>query len=232
VRFYIDGVLAFENMREHSTSGRIGLYCTNQSRVRFLQFKVSPPVWQNFAAFGLSPDLQPGTKVTVLGSAPGAGVPASVGGKVVYAAALEDSGRICFPGQAQQVRLLARSGEIVHARQFRPARDYGDIAVRVLRKADGTGILLFPQPFGDGTSQLKATPIDSKVSLGLPVNRLAVPMPIAQTASPTFSPGICRLHLTFYRNRQAFDPSDRPKTLVWSQAGDEHPEEVAIDIPI
>ena len=214
VRFYIDGMLALERILEQPASGRLGLLCTNQTRVRFLQFKVSAPVWQNFAAFGVTPQLQPGTKITVLNSSPAAGVPPAIEGTVLYAAAFEDSGRLCFPGQPENIRLLGPGSEVVHARQFRAAGDYIDVAVKVLRKADGTGILLFPQPPGN---------------TGIVAEALS---PGDPTPPPAFSSGLCRLRLTFYRNRQQFDLSGGPKSFVWSQAGDDRPERVEVDIPI
>jgi hypothetical protein len=65
-----------------------------------------------------------------------------------YAAQLDDRGRITLTPVHAELRLRPPEEGAGHARSFLPPGDYGPIPVRVLRKADGTGVALFPQTPG------------------------------------------------------------------------------------
>ena len=206
VRVCLNGTRVFDYLLEQPSAGRIGLYCTDKSAVRFSNFRVARPVWQRFAAFGAAPDLQPGEQRVIVGSAPGA-----VGDspRTSYAAALEDSGRVCFSSSPVQIRLVERSGEVVHQRPFQPSSAYVDTRMGVIRNADGTGLFLFPRP--------------APVAPNSAIVASAGPAP-----PPVLSRGLYRLNLSYHRTPVA-PWTDSP---VLSEAGDTGIERVSIDIPV
>jgi hypothetical protein len=62
-----------------------------------------------------------------------------------FAAQLDGRGRITLTPVDAELRVRPPAGEAGHARSFLPPSDYGPVPVRMLRKADGTGVALFPQ---------------------------------------------------------------------------------------
>ena len=116
-----------------STAGRI--------RIRFAEARVAARSWETYSAFANEGLLPAGTPVQVLsGNEFVAGTSADQAGLARrFAATLADRGSIRLPGSEAELRLVAGSSDLLHARSFLPSADYVSIAdVRVLRKADGT----------------------------------------------------------------------------------------------
>ncbi len=224
VRFYVDGALLLERTEEQPVSGRLGLYCTDQSRARFLNLTVSVPLWQNYAFFGVEDEMQAGTRLTVVGSSARAGLPAATSGKIRFAAGLEDDGRVCFRAETTQIRLLSAASKVEHSRLFEPDEFFVPAGVLVLRKQDGTGLLLFPAASGGNAIQTQQRMGGTGFAAAI-LPELTLP---PADPNPAFSPGLCRLQFLFQRNNQIFDPG----SLILSEGGDQSAEAVAIEVPL
>jgi hypothetical protein len=138
---YVDGVRLFALDDPDLHSGDIGLYCWANTDARFAEARVAARSWETYFAFANEGLLPAGTRVQVLsGNESVAGTSADQAGLVRrFAATLADRGSIRLPGSEAELRLVAGSSDLLHARSFLPSADYVSIAdVRVLRKADGT----------------------------------------------------------------------------------------------
>ena len=65
-----------------------------------------------------------------------------------YVARLDEVGRRHFPSGPLDLRLRDPRGAVLHNRRFLPADAFADEAMRVLRNADGTAMLLAPDGGG------------------------------------------------------------------------------------
>lgn len=82
---------------------------------------------------------------------------------ITAAGALPDSsapGRLNFASNGAELRVLAPSGGEEHRRELLPPGRYAPVAVRLLRKADGTGLAIVPTAGGalpEGRYRLRFT---------------------------------------------------------------------------
>jgi hypothetical protein len=113
---------------------------------RFAALRVESPAWVPYFTFGAEERLPAGTRVRVLAGP--AGAPAAEPGvttRYVDAAA----GRLRLLPQGTDLRVVSPAGTEEHRREFLPPGRYTPVAVRVLRKADGTGVAVVPAARGD-----------------------------------------------------------------------------------
>jgi len=74
-----------------------------------------------------------------------------------FVASFDEPGRLRLPAEGADLRLSTVSGVSGHARAFLPDTSYDAAAIRVLRKADGTGFFVAePAPTPAGWTYLAA----------------------------------------------------------------------------
>jgi hypothetical protein len=92
--------------------------------------------WATYRTFETEKNLAAGTTVQVL---PGDEMAAPSGLKGVYLDVVDPARRISY---SIELRLIAPDGRVIHARHFLPHEDYLFDQVKLLRKADGTGVII------------------------------------------------------------------------------------------
>ena len=128
-------------------AGRIGLYCWWNPAARFREVRVAAPEWVPWCTLGDEPLRSAGAVVRIHAGANQAGLaepgwPDGLDHR--YAAGLDDRGRLTLSRSRADLRLRDPAGKPGHTCSFLPPDAYADVPIRVLRKADGTGIALFP----------------------------------------------------------------------------------------
>ena len=146
---YLDGVQMFSMEDNDLAHGRIGLYWENEG-ARFLDVKVAEPQWASYHTFVQEEPLPAGTRMRVF-SGNQQNAPEGEPGMVQrFMAQVNESGRIHFPEDGVDLRIVEPGSKVDHMRPFLPDHAYGEPLenLRILRKADGTGFFLLP-PDGD-----------------------------------------------------------------------------------
>ncbi len=124
-------------------SGGIGLYCHGTAGNTFLEAQVALSQWSPYYRFGREDTLSAGTRLRVYSGktpAPGIAEPLEI---ARFATAQFDEADIQFVDRSIDLRVIGPKGS-EHARRFLPDDGYVAVATRVLRKADGTAFLIFP----------------------------------------------------------------------------------------
>lgn len=147
---YLDGVPLFALEDHDLGAGNIGLYCWANTGARFREVRVAAPAWSAYYLFGREERLPAGTRLKVYaGNEKDA--PASEPGVVRrFIARLSDPGRLHLAPSGTDLRLSGSQPPPGHCRRFFPHGHYAPVAVRYLRKADGTGFCILPDPAGGG----------------------------------------------------------------------------------
>ena len=139
---YLDGVRLFAVEDHELGSGRVGLYCSANPGARFAEVRVAAPAWTPYYAFGSEEPLPAGTRVKVYAGNEAEQPPEEPGVLRRFVASFDEPGRLRLPEEGANLRLRTVSGEGRHVRAFLPETSYDAVAMRVLRKADGTGFFV------------------------------------------------------------------------------------------
>ena len=109
---------------------------------------IALPAWTLYHAFGEEEPLLAGTRVQVRA---GGGPPASIEPGLVHrsAASIGEQGSLRLRQAGASLRIVGPEGHLEHSRSFLPETGYSPVTTPALRKADGTGLFLFPS--GDGS---------------------------------------------------------------------------------
>lgn len=145
---FVDGVQLFDlNVESGSTgAGQVGLAVRRSPGARLREVRLAEPAWACWHTFEDEETLLAGTRVRVYGALPSA-PPQEAGLSLRSAELTGESGRLRLRKQGTELRLVAPDGSLGHGRTFLPAETYLPIpplTVKILRKADGTGLILVP----------------------------------------------------------------------------------------
>ncbi|HWN44219.1 MAG TPA: hypothetical protein VNW71_18490, partial [Thermoanaerobaculia bacterium] len=146
---YLDEVEIFSIPDRTPGGGRTGFAARRSPEARFAELRIAGPAWTLYHAFGEEEPLLAGTRVQVRagGEAPSSAEP----GLVHRSAALTgERGSLRLGHGGASLRIVGPSGSVEHARSFLPGSGYSPVSALVLRKADGTGLFIFPA--GDATA--------------------------------------------------------------------------------
>jgi hypothetical protein len=104
--------------------------------------------WVPIYTFGNEEPIAAGTHIVVYSGNPDS--PPAVGPRTLqrFRAASGAPGDLQFAADAVDLRLVSAADDVIRARRFLDAATYGPVAVRLLRKADGTACFLLPQLAG------------------------------------------------------------------------------------
>jgi hypothetical protein len=139
----MDGVQLFDLNVPQTGARQVGLAVRRSPGAHFREVRLAEPAWTCWYAFGDEETLLAGTRVRVCGAIPST-PPQEAGLSLRSAALTGESGRLRLRRQGTELRLAAPDGAPGHGRNFLPAEIYIPVAVKILRKADGTGFLLVP----------------------------------------------------------------------------------------
>ena len=138
---WLDGVELFRLEDADLSAGRVGFFAAGNPDARFTEVRLAEPEWTVWHAFGGEERLPAGARVRI---SAGSGVPQEAGVQSRVAAPLGEAGRIRFPADGAELRVVAPEGS-GHARTFVPVTEYVFLPPPlVLRRADGTGLCLLP----------------------------------------------------------------------------------------
>ena len=151
---YLDGVPLFTAEDGDLAAGRIGLYCWANTGARFAEVRVAAPDWLPYYTFEREARQPAGTRVRVSGGNRLDAPPAEAGLVRRFSASLDQPGRLRLPPVGADLRVRAPAATSGHARHFLPDSDYSPVDVRVLRRADGTGLAVLVPSATPAGSQL------------------------------------------------------------------------------
>lgn len=139
---YLDGVELFRLPAGSGVAGRVGFAARRSPEAGLGELRAALPGWSLYHAFGDEEPLSAGTRVRLrAGGMAGAGET----GLVQRSAALAgESGALRLAAQGTTLRIVTPDGQLEHARSFLPHGEFASVAASALRKADGTGLFLFP----------------------------------------------------------------------------------------
>lgn len=139
---YVNGAQLFAVFDSAVASGRVGLYSWSNTGARFADLRVAEPVWTTLYRFGSEETMPAGTRVRVF-SGNEAAAPAPEAGVIRrFVADLDDPGRLHFTAAGADLRLRAPHEQGGHSRRFLADGAFALAGARVLRKADGTGLVV------------------------------------------------------------------------------------------
>lgn len=142
---YLNGVELFRLRQPTPASGTVGLFCAGNAAATFREVRVGEADWVFLHRFGPE-QLDAGTRITVHAGAAPAAAPVSDGTLHRYAAGEgETDGRRLDEASARsgvRLRLVSPSGKAEQTQTFLPVSEFGPATARILRRADGTGLLV------------------------------------------------------------------------------------------
>jgi hypothetical protein len=158
---WLDGVELFRQEDADLPAGRVGIFAAGGPDARFTEVRLAEPEWTTWYAFGGEDRLPAGTRVRVhAGPAAGAPPPAEAGVERRFAARPGETGRLRFPAIGAELRVVGPDGP-GHHRTFVTPADYISLTdPKVVRRADGTGLVLLPfggSPLVEGQYRLELT---------------------------------------------------------------------------
>ena len=186
---FLDGVPLFRLDDASLESGAVGLVSTASAGARMSELRVAAPVWSPLYAFGREEPLAAGTRVVIHSGSDGeAPPPAGPAARHRFAVPVGERDRLRLPPDRADLRVVGPGRNTGHAR--RCVRGAGPIAVKVLRRADGTALAVLPadsptlamgtyglaltyhRDLGDDSPRLSQAGVDTpeRVRLDLPWN--------------------------------------------------------------
>lgn len=143
---YLDGVEIFSLVDGAPAVGRAGFAARRSPEARFAELRIAVPAWTLYHAFGDEELLLAGTRVQVRA---GGKAPSAEPGLVHRCVALAgEQGSLRLRQGGVSLRIAGPDGRSGHSRAFLPDSGYSPVTVSALRKADGTGLFLFPSADG------------------------------------------------------------------------------------
>ncbi len=100
------------------------------------------PAWALWYRFGSEPPAVVGRRVRVFAGPDEPGPPAATGEEQRFGDAVAPGFQPAFPAGGVELRLVWPDGRVAHVRRFLPPAAYAATAARLLRSADGTGLIL------------------------------------------------------------------------------------------
>ncbi|HEV7669995.1 MAG TPA: hypothetical protein VGS22_15850 [Thermoanaerobaculia bacterium] len=156
---YVNGVRLFDVQvsGQATVPLQIGVAVRRSPDARFREVRLAEPAWSVWHAFGEEEDLLAGTRIRVHGVLPSPAALREPGLTLRSVARTGESGRLRLSSsRGAELRLVAPDGTPGHARTFLGPETYTPVTATVLRKADGTGLVLLPE--GDaGADSLRLT---------------------------------------------------------------------------
>lgn len=142
---WLDGVELFRLDSAGVPAGQVGIFAAGSPGTQFTEVRLAGPVWSAWYDFGGEDRLPAGTRVRVSsGSEVGAVSSTEAGVERRFAAPLGEAGRLRFPKGGAELRVVAPQGP-GHRRIFvQPAEFVALASPKVVRRADGTGLVLLP----------------------------------------------------------------------------------------
>jgi hypothetical protein len=142
---YLDGVELFSFPDPGTAVGRAGFVARRSSEARFAELRIAVPAWVLHHSFGEEDLLPAGTRIQLRA---GGKAPSSAGLGLRSAALAGEQGSLRLRPCGAALRIVSPDGRPGHSRSFLPESERSAVSTAVLRKADSTGLFLFPTSSG------------------------------------------------------------------------------------
>jgi hypothetical protein len=141
---FLDAVPLFRLEDDSLEAGGVGLASNASAGARVSEVRVAAPVWSPFYAFGREAPLAAGTRVVISSGNEEEATSPSAEPNVLkrFAAAVGESGGLRLPPNRADLRVAGPGRSTGHSRRF--VTGAVPVAVKVLRKADGTALAILP----------------------------------------------------------------------------------------
>jgi hypothetical protein len=169
---HLDGVQIF-SVDAAPTPGAAGLVLRGGASASFDELRLAAPEWTCWHEFGEEERLPAGTRVRVH-AAPAIALPLEAGLLLRSVALTGERGRLRLSGNGATVRIVGSDAQPGHARTFLPNDAFAPLALRLLRKADGTAFFIIPagaQPATGGVLRLDLTYHRDRQEAGRPMSQ-------------------------------------------------------------
>jgi hypothetical protein len=148
LRVMLDGLLLADVHDATFRDGRVALLACGGGTEQFARFSIerAVPKWMPWGTVTGVGTLAAGRRVRVFAGAAGDLAQPAVTGetRTFLGFAAGDPAGVRLPAEGVDVRLVASDATVLHARRFAPDAAFAPEALRVLRAADGTGMILVP----------------------------------------------------------------------------------------
>ncbi len=150
LRVWADGVLLAEVEDAGLGTGTLGAYAEMGEALAAGPFDVlhAAPAFEAWHTFGPEGTRVSGRRVRVAAGAEPAGYVQPAGEDALWQGAAASGFRRAFPPEGVDLRLTDGGGTVLHQRRFRPPSAYALLSVRMVRAADGAGVVLLPAAGG------------------------------------------------------------------------------------
>lgn len=160
LRAFVDGKQVFAATHPTLPFGRVGLYTSANPGGMFAEARVASYDWLSYYEFAGEDRIPAGTPIQlVAGNA--ATAPPAAPGVISRALAFDgERGRVRFPAEGVDLRVIALQNVAEHTRRILPPAAFAPADLRVLRSADGTGLALIAvagAPVADGEHRFQLT---------------------------------------------------------------------------
>jgi hypothetical protein len=148
VRAWLNNALIFDLHDQANPTGAIALFAAASGGARFagLRVETALPAWLAYATIGGVGRCAAGRRVRVFaGREADVTAPPATAERRAYQGFLPgDAAGVRLPAEGVDLRLRNAQGEIAHARRFAPDSAFASAPVKLLRAADGTGLIVVP----------------------------------------------------------------------------------------
>lgn len=150
---WLNGEQLFNIRISNKIEGFLGLYCCGDPGASFGDFRIGKPSWITYYTFGRESPVPAGNRIQIASALDSTSPNART--SVRYAADPDDPAINHFPLNGTQLRIVAPDGSVQHRKEWISSALYEPVAVRILRKADGTGVFLMPNSPVSASQMLK-----------------------------------------------------------------------------
>ena len=154
---YLNGEQLFSVVDNTYADGQVGLYCSNNNSARFEEVRVSPIDWATYYVFRGKEKLSAGQKIRIEAAGDHGQLPALPDVVRMHLAGPFDVGRLRLPAAGALLRVVEPDGGGGHARLCLPGSQFTTLDVDVLRRRDGSGLIIIPRndlPLAAGTYRI------------------------------------------------------------------------------
>jgi hypothetical protein len=144
---FINGVQIFSVSDDSHSQGAVGLYVANNPNVAFGYLEVVIPEWLTYYRFGEEAAVPAGRRFRVISGSPTEPNIAEPLEAVRHVASSPLHESVLLTDGFTELRVVGPEGPS-HRREFVPDSEFTPVAIRLLRRADGTSYVLIPDGGG------------------------------------------------------------------------------------
>jgi hypothetical protein len=145
IRLSVDGAAVADVADSGLGLGSVGGFGDHGTGIQIWPFTITHavPRWESWYVFGAERLRTSGRRIRVTASVDQPGPPPA-GEDYAWGGHAAGGFRPAFPAEGIDLRLTDPSGQTLHARRFMPDSAYTALSTRIVRAADGTGVVFLP----------------------------------------------------------------------------------------